>query len=268
MNLRDLLSKKLSKDELANVNTAFDIVGDIAIIEIPLELEHAEKIIGEAVLELNKSAKVVVKKLGGHEGDFRIQQYKVICGEKRFVTEAKESNTRLKLDLNKTYYSVRLSTERLRIAKLIKPGEKILVIGAGAGPYPLVFVKNSSASKIVGVEMNPDSCELFTENVRLNKAKTVEVVCLDFLLFQSDVKFDRIVLSLPEQSSLLLSHALTFAKRGTIVHYYGFYHEDEFEGVIDFISSKAGNVKFLDLVKCGQKKPRVWRICQDFEVLY
>ena len=37
MNLRQTLSKKLTKKEMESLKTSFDIIGDIAIIEIPPE---------------------------------------------------------------------------------------------------------------------------------------------------------------------------------------------------------------------------------------
>ncbi len=267
MDLRELLSKRLKKEELDLLRASYDMVGDIAIIEIPFELEKVEKVIGEAVLELNNHIKVVAKKLGSHEGGYRLQPLKVIAGEERLVTEYKESGVRFNLDLNETYFSIRLSNERLRISKLIKPGEKVLVVGAGAGPFPLVFAKNSEVGEVVGVEINPKACEQFSENIKLNKVSNVSVVCADFKDFKSDEKFDRVVMPLPENSFDFLEKVLGFVKTGGIVHFYGFYHEDEFSKVGDFISEKCRAAEFLDFVKCGQKKPRIWRICQDFGVL-
>ncbi|MBS3112446.1 methyltransferase [Candidatus Woesearchaeota archaeon] len=267
MNLKSLLKEKLTDFQLKNLKTAFDIVGDIAIIEIPGELEPVEQIIAVNVMRLNKSVKTVVKKVGAHEGEFRLQKYKFLVGEEKYITIHKESAVKLKVDLNKTYFSVRLSSERLRIAKMIKPGESILVVGAGCGPYPLVFSKNSKTMKIVAIEKNVDSCHMFRENILLNKVKNIEVICCDFSEFQSEEKFDRVVLALPYISHEILGKIVKFCKIGTICHFYGFYHEDEFSKVKDLIISSFGVVSFLDLVKCGQKKPRIWRICQDYALI-
>ena len=40
---------------------AFDVIGDIAIVEIPAPLVKKEKIIAEALLEVNRHMHVVVK---------------------------------------------------------------------------------------------------------------------------------------------------------------------------------------------------------------
>ena len=43
MKLKDLLTKKLTKKEMEFLKTSFDTIGDVAIIEIPDELEKKEK---------------------------------------------------------------------------------------------------------------------------------------------------------------------------------------------------------------------------------
>ena len=47
MKLREALKGKLTKKEVAHLRAAFDIIGSIAIIEIPDELIKKEKIIAE-----------------------------------------------------------------------------------------------------------------------------------------------------------------------------------------------------------------------------
>src|SRR5512134_2347752 len=52
--LRDELSGLLSASELQSLTTSFDIVGDIAIVEIPDNLEGREEEIGKALLKVHK----------------------------------------------------------------------------------------------------------------------------------------------------------------------------------------------------------------------
>ena len=60
--LRKVLENKLSLKQLEHLKTSFDIVGDIAILEIDDELKKKEKIIAKTVLELHPHIKTVVKK--------------------------------------------------------------------------------------------------------------------------------------------------------------------------------------------------------------
>ena len=125
--LKKNLKGKLTSKEMKFLVTSFDIIGDIAIIQIPDELKKKEKIIGKGVLELQKNVKVALKPKGMHKGVYRVQKMKVIAGEKRKTTEYKESGVRMKLNVEKTYFSPRFGTERLRIAKMVKAGEEVSV---------------------------------------------------------------------------------------------------------------------------------------------
>jgi len=176
MKLKELLKKKLSKKELSLVSSSFDVVGDIAIIDIPDELVKKEKIIAETLLNMLKNVKVVCKKAGIHKGVFRTQKLKVLAGEKRKETIHKENDVRIKIDVEKVYFSSRLSTERKRIYQLVKPGESVLVMFSGCAPYPCVIAKNSQAKYVYGIEINPEAHKLGVENLRLNKLSNVFLI--------------------------------------------------------------------------------------------
>ena len=60
--LEDALADVLSPDEIALLPRAFDSVGDIAILEIPDELVHRERMIGEAFLKVHPSFNTVLAK--------------------------------------------------------------------------------------------------------------------------------------------------------------------------------------------------------------
>ena len=60
----ELLEDKLSPHLLVSLPRAIDLVGDIAIIEIPPELDAYKRIIGEAILETHKHVRTVLAKAG------------------------------------------------------------------------------------------------------------------------------------------------------------------------------------------------------------
>ncbi|MCX6769456.1 MAG: hypothetical protein NT051_02120, partial [Candidatus Micrarchaeota archaeon] len=134
-NLREALEGKLSAREMEELVASFDLVGDIAVVEIPDALRAKEKLVAEALMSAHRNVKVVAKKTGGTAGEFRIRPVEVIGGEKRTAAIYREGGCEFELDLNKTYFSPRLGTERGRIAALVKPGEKVLVPFAGVGPF-------------------------------------------------------------------------------------------------------------------------------------
>jgi tRNA (guanine37-N1)-methyltransferase len=166
MRLRQALKGKLSKKELNILKTAFDVVGEIAILEIDPELGKKEKIIAQTLLEMQKNIKTVVKKVGIHSGKFRLQKLKIIAGKRKKETIHKENMIRLKLNAEKVYFSPRMATERKRIMEQIKPGEEILIMFSGCAPYPCVLAKNTKAKEIYGIEINPAAHKYALENVK------------------------------------------------------------------------------------------------------
>ncbi|MBS3119819.1 hypothetical protein J4475_03270 [Candidatus Woesearchaeota archaeon] len=173
--LKQLLSKELSDSQLKELHRSFEIVGDIAVIEVPRGLARKQKTIAKALLKFHGNIKTVVKKSGGHKGELRIQKYRHLAGERKFNTQYLENNARFRLDIQKTYFSTRLAHERMRIAGQVRGGETVLVMFSGYGPYPIVIAKNSGAREIIGVELNGDAHMFARANVRLNRLGNVRV---------------------------------------------------------------------------------------------
>ena len=63
-NFREKLAEFLTEDELSGLKTAFDVVGDIAILEIDEEFKNKEKQIANALLDYHKNINTVLKKAG------------------------------------------------------------------------------------------------------------------------------------------------------------------------------------------------------------
>lgn len=270
--LKEALAGKVSSDEMKALKTSFDTVGTIAIIEIPELLIKKEKFIGEALLSLHPSLKTVVKKIGIHGGEFRTQKVKIIAGKRTKETLYVENSVRLKFNIEKVYFSVRLASERKRIYQQVKKGERILVMFSGCGVYPLVLAKNTVASEIVGIEKNPIAHNYGIENVVLNKTSNVK-------LFLGDVrkiiptltgKFDRILMPLPKNAGDFIDLAFLVAQKQTIIHLYDFIHEDETvqlkKKIFDLAAKLGKKIKIKEIVFCGQYSPHHYRVCVDIMV--
>ncbi|MBD3318574.1 class I SAM-dependent methyltransferase family protein [Candidatus Woesearchaeota archaeon] len=273
MKFRDALKNVLTKKQLEVCPTSYDVVGDIAIIEIPDELKKKERLIAQTLLDLVKHIKVVVKKHGIHKGKFRLQEYRILAGLRRKTTVHKENGVRLKLHLEKTYFSARSATERMRIASLVKNGENIVVMFSGIAPFPLVIARNAQPAHIVGIEMNPLAHQFALDNVQLNKLED------KITLVNGDVKtvmptlgqtFDRIIMPLPKDAEDFLDDALKVACKGTIIHLYHFAALNEIEQIKEKIRSicrgLGRTIRFVRVVKAGQYSPYVFRLCFDFYV--
>ena len=273
MNLKEGLKGNLNKEEMRHLVRSYDIIGDIAVIQIPDELVHKEKLIAKTLLNLHKNIKVVAKEVGMHTGIYRLQKVKVLAGKNRKETSLIESGVKMRLNVEKTYFSPRFGTERLRITKQVKSGESVLVMFSGIAPFCLVIAKNSDVLSVYGVEINPDAHKYAVENVKLNKlTDKIKLYKGDvrFVVPQLNKKFDRIVMPLPKGGEDFLDVALKSAKKNAIIHFYDFQEEGLFsiskQKVKKACELSKRKCRILRLVKCGQQKPRVYRICVDFKV--
>ncbi len=176
MSLKKNVENILTKEEMELFKRSFDAIGDIAILEIDETLVKKEKQIAKFLLDTHINIKTVLKKSGGHEGEFRVQKMKFLAGEDKRETIHKESGVLLKLNVETVYFSPRLANERLRITKLVKPNEEVLVMFSGCAPYPCVLSRLTKAKMIYGIELNPEGHNYGWENVKLNKLTNVFLI--------------------------------------------------------------------------------------------
>lgn len=272
--LEKLLKNKLTKNQLAKIPQTQEIVGDIMILEIPEELQSKEKLIAEIYLKINKHIKTVVKKHEIHSGVFRTRKLKVLAGKRTKTTIHLESGVRIKLNLEKSYFSARLGNERLRIVKQVKKDENILVMFSGSAPYPLVIAKHCDTKEILGIEINPDAHKFGLENIKLNKMeKQIKLINGDVRKILPKVKkqFDRVLMPLPKTGEDFLDLALPKTKRSGIIHLYAFLNEKDIDSeakkVKEICKELNYKVRVLRKVKCGQHAPYTYRVCFDLKVL-
>ncbi len=273
--LSGLLEKELTPKERALLPSSFDVIGDILIIDLSKELEKKEKLIASALLQLYHNIKVVTKKADIHSGIYRTRKIALLAGEKRKETIHTENGIRLKLDVEKVYFSPRTSQERSRVAQQVKPKEKVLVMFSGCGPYTFNILKlQPQVEKIVSIEINPEAVKCQKENLHLNNfsPEKIEIYQGEVrkVLSQSKETFHRILMPLPKDSVNFLDLAVKHLKRPGRIHLYEFWREDELEKrkkeLKELIKKEKRTVKSISAVKCGEYKPRVFRICFDILV--
>ena len=243
---------------------SYDIIGDILVFETKEKLTNKqEKQIAKELLKINKNVKIIAKRAEIHKGKYRTRKIKIISGENRKETIHKESGIKIKLDVEKCYFSPRSSQERLRISKLIKKNESVLVMFSGVSPFHLVIARHSKAKEIYGIEINPVAHKYAMENIRINKFTNIFLVKGDVKkeLPKLKQKFDRIIMPLPKTSESYLNLALKYLKNKGTIHLYLFSDEKDFSEL-----KKSYSRKFkVKLTKCGVYAPRVYRVCLDLK---
>ncbi|GAB6135354.1 tRNA (guanine(37)-N1)-methyltransferase Trm5b [Thermococcus prieurii] len=249
--------------------SSFDIIGDIAIIELPEELMPYGRTIGEAILRVHRHIRAVFAKGSKVEGEYRIRELIHLAGEKRTETLHRENGIRLKLDVAKVYFSPRLATERMRIFRKAKPGEVVFDMFAGVGPYSIILARK--ARLVFACDLNPWAIRYLEENIGLNKAYNVVPILGDVRKVAGKLRADRVIMNLPKFADRFLREAMLSVRSGGVVHYYGFGPEEdlysEHEARIKAAAWELGfSVEFLEQRKVRPYAPRQFNIAIDFRV--
>jgi tRNA (guanine37-N1)-methyltransferase len=206
----------------------YDLLGDIAIMEIPPGLSPKEGEIAGALMDSDPKIRTVLAKGGPVSGTYRIRKVRYVGGRKNFIAEYRENGCLFRFDVRKTFFSVRLSYERTRISSLVGRREKVMVMFAGVGPFAIVIAKAHKDSDVVAIEANADACKAMVGNIAANKVQNVSAVLGDVRVRYKEYKnfADRVVMPLPMSAGSFLTEALYVAKDKAVVHLYRFCRAD------------------------------------------
>jgi tRNA (guanine37-N1)-methyltransferase len=195
-------------------------------------------------MNTHREVKSVWRQVSSVSGDYRLRRLEFLLGKKTTETLYKEHGCIYKTDLRKTYFSPRLSYERLRIARLTRKGETVLNMFAGVGCYSISIAKHAEPLKVYSVDVNPYAYQYLRENIRLNRVeKTVVPI-------QGDAKtvtenrlqnvVDRVLMPLPEKAYEYLDYALYALKpTGGWIHYYDFEYANRKEDAVEKAEKKV-----------------------------
>jgi tRNA (guanine37-N1)-methyltransferase len=193
---------------------------------------------------MHKNVRTVLLQTSPVSGDFRVRQLEWIAGERKTITVHKEFGCLFEVDLEKCYFSPRLSFERRRIASLVQTREVAVNMFAGVGCFSIVMAKYSKVERVFSIDVNPFAFEFMLKNVRLNRVQNKVVPVL------GDAKkvvreelcgvADRALMPLPEKAYEYLDYALmTLKPNGGWVHYYDFVHAGKGENPVEKVKDKV-----------------------------
>jgi len=266
---------------------SYDSLGSVAVVRFPLDFKKSEKKkFAEQLLKKQKAIKTVLEKKGKIKGRLRKISTTYIAGENTKEVLYKENNCVFRFNIDKTYFSPRLSNERKEIAEQIKKGDEVLVMFAGVAPLPIVIAKNSKAKKIISNEINREANKYAKLNIELNKVKnTVELLPGDIKRIAEKLskggvnirgtlvphEFDVIAMPRPQLKETFLKQAFKLSKKGTRIFYYDFCAVTEKDVIVEKIKQEARNarkkIRVLKVKHAGEIAPYKIRLRVDFKVL-
>ncbi|MDD2754707.1 MAG: class I SAM-dependent methyltransferase family protein [Methanothrix sp.] len=224
----------ISPEDLLGFRPSFEVVGDIAMVE-----ERDAERVAAALMSTNKSIKTVIAPISDVEGEFRTRRFRHVAGEARTVTLHKEHGLRYRVDLEGAYFTPRLGTERLRIAGLVSPGDVVLDMFAGVGPFSLLLAKKGA--KVIAMDKNPVAVKYLRENALLNKVNSIEILEGDAseLALRYENRADHVIMNLPHSACEFLIPAMRAAKSEGMVHYYCIAPDDDLYKDVALIKKAA-----------------------------
>lgn len=252
-------------EDILGYRPSFEVVGDIALVE-----EGDEERVAAALMSTCKSIKTVLAPISDVEGEYRTRRFRHVAGEVRTTTIHKEHGLRYLVDLEGAYFTPRLGTERLRISGLVKPGDVVLDMFAGVGPFSLLLARKGAS--VIAIDKNPVAVRCLRENARLNKITKIEILEGDSaqIAGRYESRADHVIMNLPHTASSFLLPAIQAARTGGVVHYYCISSEDDLykdEALIEKAAQEIGagwELLYRGIVR--SYAPRRHNVVIDFRV--
>jgi len=236
-------------------------IGDILILDSSYTGNDFEE------LSLKHNVKTIMK-IDHIQGTKREPVYKILYGGET-ETVNKENGCLFKLDLSKVMWSKGNNNERLRIAKLVEDGERVIDMFAGIGYFSIPIGVHANACEVISIEINPNSYHFLCENIKLNKLDNITPILGDCKDITPNYNADRIIMGYVKTTHHYLKVAIDSLNEGGILHY----HETVPEKLmntrpIERIMSEADGreVELLKINKIKKYAPGVEHVVVDARI--
>ncbi len=276
--LKDALSGRIPPELIVDLPKSFDIVGDIAILDLNPELTSHEVTVGQAIIQVHPNVRAVFTKVGPVSGPDRVRPLRRLAGESRTETTHREFGCLFKVDLSKVFFSPRLSTEHQRIAESVNEQEVVVDMFAGVGPFSILVAKRRGAVEVNAIDSNTEATRLIEENARLNHVESKVRVWAgnanEIVPRHLEGKATRVIMNHPSEAKDFMATACrAIRKTGGVIHYYSFSEgedserkgRDEFEAGLKASGwDTEGTVETRRVREVG---PFKWQVAVDARVV-
>ncbi|HID73707.1 MAG TPA: methyltransferase domain-containing protein, partial [Thermoplasmata archaeon] len=245
------------------VRIPYDLAGSIALLRDGGPDE------AETVMARHPSVRTVYL-TRGIEGGFRTPDLVLLSGPDDPVTIVREDGFEIEVDVRNTYFSPRLAHERGRVVSLARPGETVVDMFCGVGPFSLHLARRGC--RVHAVDLNPIAVDLARRNAARNGlSDRIEVHHGDARevvprLAAGGLRADRIVMNHPTAALGFLDSALAAIARGTI-HLYLMVERDGLDAAIGRVRGRlAGRNAGIRPHQVRSVSPAGDQWCLDIDV--
>lgn len=240
--LEAILEGDLEPELLELLPSSFDVVGDIAVLpRLDDALRGHGETVGLALMRLHPSVETVLEKETAVSGEFRVPSHRWLAGVDKRETVHREHGCEFRVNVEETYFSPRLSTERERVFEQVRDGEFVVDMFTGVGPFAIEIARHRNPSTVVAMDKNPEAFRLLVENVEMNGVgDTVQPVLGDAreAAERYGARADRVIMNLPKSADAFLDTAVDLiGPGGGVVHYYEI--AEDVRGTVERVRSRV-----------------------------
>uniref|UniRef100_A0A8C9W066 tRNA (guanine(37)-N1)-methyltransferase n=1 Tax=Scleropages formosus TaxID=113540 RepID=A0A8C9W066_SCLFO len=152
-----------------DVTSGFSRVGHVAHLNLREHQLPYKNLIGQVIMDKNSGVTCVVNKTNTIDSTFRTFQMEVLAGDGNMVVKVRENGLPYEFDFSRVYWNPRLSTEHERVVGLLQPGDTVMDVFAGVGPFAIPAAKRGC--NVLANDLNPESHRWLSHNCRLNKVE-------------------------------------------------------------------------------------------------
>jgi len=262
------------KLSLLEIPKSYEIIGNIAHLNLREKFLPYKYLIGRIILDKNPNLKTVITKTDKIDNIYRTYSMEILAGENNFLVVHREGNINFHFDIRNVYWCSRLQGERDRLLKIIKKGQILCDAFCGVGPLALRAAKQGV--KVYSNDLNPDCYFYLKKNMQINKIESNMLypfnmdarhfirMCIkqgneedesenNSQLFIKKEKIDHIYMNLPKDAlefldvfrGIFKDSEIYNANNLPIVHVYGF--SNSIDPEVDLLNriSKALNIQKL-----------------------
>lgn len=164
--VRARLARSLGPPLASRVPDGYQRLGRVLLVRVPPGLWPHRAELGEA-WRAELGVATVLARTGPVGGELREPSVVRLAGGTT-VTEVVEHGVRWRFDAARLMFAAGNRTERQRMRRLVRPGERVADLFAGIGYFAVPAALAHPTTSVVAVEKNPLAHAFLVENARLN----------------------------------------------------------------------------------------------------